>query len=112
MNSNHELKIKRKINHNGMTLIEVVVALAIIGIIAIGIIPMFSSGIKLLVNNGIQIKSMYTKQDKTEKNISIGTDSIDGELELIFSGEPIKVKGKKIIVEDSYNLFIPNPIQP
>lgn len=105
MNKNLKYKIKRKINHSGMTLIEIIVALAIVGIIAIGFLPMFSNGIKVLVNNGIQIKDMYTNQNSIEQKISQSTNSGAVTMSIVFPGKTINISGENMTI-GSYNLFV------
>jgi prepilin-type N-terminal cleavage/methylation domain-containing protein len=70
MKKKSELIIKRGANHPGMTLIEVLVALAISGIIAITFLPIFSTGIKYLVNKGKLIEST-TKETGLIKGFTI-----------------------------------------
>ena len=105
MNRNLKYIIKGKINHSGMTLIEIIVALAIVGIIAVGFLPMFSNGIKFLVNNGNQIKGMYTSQNTIEQKISqnINTEAVT--MNIVFPDKTISIKGENLTIE-SYNLFV------
>jgi prepilin-type N-terminal cleavage/methylation domain-containing protein len=107
MKKKSELIIKRGANHPGMTLIEVLVALAISGIIAITFLPIFSTGIKYLVNNGYMIRDMYTDQDSMEKEISLGAASEDNTMSIIFPGKIIEIKGTDYNTIRNYNLFIP-----
>jgi len=108
MNTNRRFTKKKKISSSGMTLIEVIVAIAIMGIVAIGLLPMFSTGIKLLVNNGKQINMMYSKQNIMEGKISKSTDSYAVSMKVVFPGITIDVKGENITA-DTYNLFVPYP---
>ncbi len=100
-----KLKFKRETNNRGMTLIEVLVSLAIVGIIAISLLPMFSNGIRFLVNNGNQIKDMYKGQDLIEQEISKVASSEENTMTIVFPGKTIDIKGKDYTISN-YNLFI------
>lgn len=102
---NKNLKYITKRNHSGMTLVEIIVALAIVGIIAVGFLPMFSNGIKFLVNNGNQIKGMYTNQNTIEKKISQDLNSGADTMSIVFPDKTISVIGENLTI-DSYNVFV------
>lgn len=114
MNSNH--KFIRKINSNGMTLIEVIVSLAIVGIIATVFLPLFSNGFKLLIGNGKQMQKMYGRQDTTEQEILKGINKEDIKsggvtlipLIIVFPDKTIDDIEGVDSIEDSYNTFIIN----
>ncbi|TJX16300.1 type II secretion system protein [Tissierella creatinini] len=102
---NEKFKLKRETDNRGMTLIEVLLSLAIVGIIAISLLPMFSNGIKFLVNNGNQIKAMYEGQDLIEQEISKAATSEENTMSVVFPGKTIEIKGKDYTISN-YNLFI------
>ena len=51
---------------NGLTLVEVIVAMAIIGIIAIGMLAMFSSAFKFIVHAGNTTESLFQAHKQIE----------------------------------------------
>jgi prepilin-type N-terminal cleavage/methylation domain-containing protein len=102
-----KFRLRKGTGLSGMTLVEVLVALAIAGIIAVSLFPMFSTGIRYLVNNGFMIKDLYEDQNLIEKEISLGAASEDNTMNIVFPGKTIEIKGKDYITFGNYKLFIP-----
>jgi prepilin-type N-terminal cleavage/methylation domain-containing protein len=100
----------------GFTLIEVIVSLAIIGIIAISFISIFSTGVLWVSKAGGQSSSAFSAQKDLENAIANdinGTDTIS----IIFNGVTLPaVAGKSQSVTKTYrnneyvtiSVFIPN----
>lgn len=54
------------IQKNGMTLFEIVIATAIMGIIALGLLPLFASSMHFVTSAGERGKSVYDVKSKAE----------------------------------------------
>lgn len=99
---------KMKNIKKGMTLIELIVCLALIGIIAVTFLPMFTAGIKYIANAGNKSQTIYVSQDQTENKLLNGasTTSTDN-ITITFPGlTPITMSGEKI-TNGSIRAFIP-----
>jgi prepilin-type N-terminal cleavage/methylation domain-containing protein len=57
-------------NDVGMTLLEIILSLAIIGIIAISFLPLFTSGFIWVKNAGNETKAAFVAQQSMEKRLS------------------------------------------
>ncbi|MBZ9688550.1 type II secretion system GspH family protein [Clostridium estertheticum] len=57
-------------NKKGFTLIEVILSIALLGIISIAFLTMFTSGIVGITNSGKKSVSHYTAQNQIESNIN------------------------------------------
>jgi len=96
------------INNNnlkkGFTLIEVILSIAILGIISIAFLTMFTSGIVGISNSGKKSVSHYTAQSQIEININDSENLPDdtSPINLNFSGIIYPVSGHKIIVNYKY----------
>jgi prepilin-type N-terminal cleavage/methylation domain-containing protein len=94
----------------GLTLIEVVVSIAILGLMSISFLSMFSGGINWIFKSGNKSSAQYTSQEKIE-NIIYSESNADGinsssnplTIKLNFSGKEYNVSGRKIDVEASNN---------
>lgn len=95
-----------KNNDKGMTLIEVMVSIAILGILAVAFLPMFSTGIRFLVMNGKKIEEMYENQEAIEQKVAQGAAVDTTKMTIVFPGKTIEVNGENI-ADGSFNLFIP-----
>lgn len=114
-------------NNKGFTLIEIIVSIAIIGIIAIPIFGIFGTGLKNIVNAGNRTENVYIEQELIDTEINmdyseINKDNSDEEEELDIKFpynsvlDLVKIKGKIVTVtneDDNIEIktFIPNPNQ-
>lgn len=64
-------------NYKGLTLIEVILSIAIIGIISISLLPIFNIGLKNIVNAGSRTKNVYEAQTSINNFIQ-GYDNLGG----------------------------------
>ncbi|WAG72320.1 prepilin-type N-terminal cleavage/methylation domain-containing protein [Clostridium estertheticum] len=90
-------------NKQGFTLIEVVVGIALLGIIIISFMPVFSNSFKGITNSGKKSNALYSSQEGIEKKLHGGTDinSTDTpkRITIKFSGAEFDVNGKAILTE-------------
>lgn len=70
------MKIYRK-HHKGLTLVEVIVSLAIIGIIAVSLLPMFTSGFANMMSTGRRTNAMNHDAQKYMDQIYSGASPTD-----------------------------------
>jgi prepilin-type N-terminal cleavage/methylation domain-containing protein len=102
----------KNINSNnrqmGFTLIEVILSIAILGIISIAFLTMFTSGIVGISNSGKKSVSHYTAQSQIESNINDSTNlsgsvvTSNVEFTMTFSGSGFPISGRKIDVPYNY----------
>jgi prepilin-type N-terminal cleavage/methylation domain-containing protein len=110
----------------GMTLVEVVISLAILGIITVVFLGMFTSGFGGIISAGKYSQAEYEAQEAMEHRIggvtvaatpSLTPTTISGKtVSISFPGVPISATGKleKIVYNDGkhsveLSTFIPNP---
>lgn len=68
-------------NNKGMTLIEIIIAIALLGIVAIGMLVMLKSGFSFIARAGDISKRTYTAQTQVEsalaqKNIDVSATNV------------------------------------
>lgn len=98
------------INNNnpqkGFTLIEVILSIALLGIISVAFLTMFSSGIFGIINSGKNSVSHYTAQSQIESNIN-DSENLSGNnfilnsttsIRLTFNGKDYDISGHQISV--------------
>lgn len=109
----------------GVTLIEIIISLAIIGIIVIVILNMFNFSIANIFRSGIRTKSIAEVRDEIDEKISEIQGTTDGveTIDIIIPGVGNKtVKGTMITISgedeegnNEFNLeittFVPNEIE-
>jgi prepilin-type N-terminal cleavage/methylation domain-containing protein len=76
----------RKLNRSGLTLIEIIISLAILGIIAVSLLTIFSSSFKFIFNAGRKSVATYGAQQNIEQVIAYDNSGNSGTLTLSFSG--------------------------
>lgn len=94
-------KIKAKTKW-GMTLIEVIIAMAIIGIIAVGLIQMFTMSMIVISNAGKKTQSAYDAQKYAENTLAekhSDAPEVDEELVLTIGGTTTIAPGRKMKIE-------------
>lgn len=103
----NENKLKDK-NKKGMTLVEIIISITLLGILAVSFLPAFVSGFKMIIHNGNILDNMYQSQDVIEEKISQGTTSTTDTMTISFpsTGKVINVKGEKV-TDGQFRLFIP-----
>lgn len=72
-------------NKKGMTLIELIVSIALIGIIVVGFLPAFTVGFAMIAKAGSTSKAQYNTQAQTEKDLSSGPSVTSDTLDIKFS---------------------------
>ncbi|MDR5658118.1 type II secretion system protein [Serpentinicella sp. ANB-PHB4] len=102
--------MKKQMNQKGLTLIEVLVSLALIGLIMVSLIPILTFGFRHVFRGGHRTTVAFEAQQEIESAISAGTS--DGEVEsmTIRFGDKedgkIKVNGTWI-KEGNIKYFVP-----
>ena len=114
---------KRKKQNNGMTLIEIIIAMVILGIIAVTFLNIFSSGYIGIISGGKHTIVAYSGQRKTEEAITTATGTTTTSPTITFPGvaNPIQRTGREIVIIEDLNgdnkfkteiktfIAIPNP---
>lgn len=80
----------------GMTLIEIIISIAILGILAVSFLSMFMMGFSGITSAGNRSKAEYAAQTKVEENLSTETSSGSDKLTIYFQGstsDKIEVQG-------------------
>lgn len=110
-------------NKKGFTLIEVILSIAIIGIIAIFVVTIFGSGFRNIINSGKRTQEVFELESLINEGISGDYDAIEGDNVKIVETEvniPIPgieakpIKGKMVTIpsKDQSNMeittFIPD----
>lgn len=67
----------KKNNHNGLTLVEVIIAVALMGIIAIGMLPMFSYSFTTVYRMGHRTEAVAIAQDVIDSLYESATPGTD-----------------------------------
>lgn len=76
----------KKANQTGLTLIEIIISIAILGIIAVSLLTVFSSSFKYIFNAGHKSISTYGAQQNIEQIIAYDNSGDSGAITLTFSG--------------------------
>ena len=101
---------------NGFTLIEIILSIAILGIVAIFAVTIFGSSLKNISRSGKRTKEVFELESKINEKIS----EADGEdiIEVNIPGiGPKEIKGKIIIIQSEsqdnmeITTFAPNKVQ-
>jgi prepilin-type N-terminal cleavage/methylation domain-containing protein len=96
--------------NNGMTLIEVIIALAILGILSLMVLTFFSATIIGIIHFGDYTEDVFLNQDLIEEHISDDDSGTSGAVEFYFDGEgnnSITIPGDEIY-EGEIGIFLPN----
>ena len=80
-------------NNKGMTLIEVIVALAIFGIIASGFLTLFTSSLVWIVGAGDRGEAYSMAQSEVESNIAAGDAYSTVDMEITFGSKEYTIQG-------------------
>lgn len=94
--------MKKLKKDKGMTLIEVIIAIAIIGIIALGILQMFTMSMVVISSAGKKTQSAYDAQSHSENTLNMnysGVPLVDEELELTIGDTQIIAPGRKVEID-------------
>ena len=91
----------------GMTLIEILVAIAIIGILAAIFMPMFASAYMNIIRAGNKSDIIYNNQNTAEDKAMDGAANGSSELTVVFPGITFpKATGEKV-TNGNIQMFIP-----
>jgi prepilin-type N-terminal cleavage/methylation domain-containing protein len=95
-------------NSKGMTLVEIIVALAIFAIIVVFLAPILSNSYLGVINSGNKSEALYENQESLEEVVAgedssdVGVVDADRELTISFGSEEIQVNGDLILSEEEY----------
>lgn len=95
-------------NTKGFTLVEILVSIALLGIMAISMLPLFTNGYRWIINAGNKSKIIYVAQEQVENKIVQGASNTLKEITITFPSvsDPVIQTGEEVI-QDSIRLFIP-----
>lgn len=83
----------RLINRKGLTLIELIVAMAVFGIIAVALIPVFTSSLIWIHGAGNKGEAYSIAQDDIEGRIATGDSYYTDDISLKFAGKDYSIRG-------------------
>ena len=99
-----------------MTLIEVIVSMAILGIIAVAFLNIFASGFIGVLSSGKRTEVGYEAQQAVEEAIDLQTSGADKVTIVFPDGPSLEIEGYMIVEEVNngkekikITTFIPNP---
>jgi len=94
---------------NGFTLIEIIVTLAIIGLIAVMFLPLFSMTIRGIFSAGRKNVGTFQSQDEVEAKIGSDAAVSDADqLIIVFDGiDPLEISGEQMTAGE-LQYFIPD----
>jgi prepilin-type N-terminal cleavage/methylation domain-containing protein len=96
-----------KRNSCGMTLIEIILALAILAVIALAILPAFTSSFKGIMAAGKKSDIVFQSQNETEDKILEGANTIAFTINIAFPGVPPVTQQGEAVTKGAIHLFIP-----
>ena len=113
-----EFKIREK-KYRGMTLIEIIIAIALIGIITVSILTLLSVGFKNIISAGDKAEIIFNVQSNIEDQINETTDEateLTETFKLKIGDDEISMPGKVKSVESilpnggkvQIDIFIPS----
>lgn len=86
-------------NKKGFTLIEIIVALAILGVMAVAFFSMFTSGFLFIHSAGDKGEAFSEAQSGLEGEFASGSGEVDDRLELEFDGREFIIPGEDVAAE-------------
>ena len=102
--------MKKKNNHKGMTLIEIIIAMAVLTIIALIMLAVYTSVATIVGNSRRQTIDNYSDQATVEEAIAEGVDSGTAEIQFVFTdgtdNVTVTINGQ-VINEGEIDIFIP-----
>jgi prepilin-type N-terminal cleavage/methylation domain-containing protein len=93
-------------NNNGMTLVEVVVALAILGLIAISMLTMFSTGVYFVIKSGHNSENQYYTIQSMENKLADNLVTVPSQI------TPTTINNKTLLINfDGYTITTQGKVQ-
>lgn len=109
----------KKLASNGFTLVEIIISIAILGIVAVGVLPGFLSGFKIIIKSGdrssaalntqavieqdIRIQPTHNEEGNINMTIDFSSDSSNITIEGRVDTETSNVRNNKT----TYSVFVP-----
>lgn len=97
--------MKKHVGSQGFTLIEMIISIALLGIITMAFLALFANSIMYIQHSGEIVKNSYSAQDQVEQIVADSTKadetstSTQETLLLNFSGHQFPVVGRRISVD-------------
>lgn len=88
-------------NNNGFTLIEIIIGIALFGIISISLITLFTNGFTYISRSGRRTEALYTNQKAIETNLV--TSPTAGNITFTFDGVDVDIDIYSFQVEEQYD---------
>jgi prepilin-type N-terminal cleavage/methylation domain-containing protein len=93
--------MNKKHYNKGVTLIELIIAMAIFSIIVIAFLSMFSSAMISVINSGNKSQALGQTQFAVEDQLALNTSSSPDLIAITFSGVDINIPGRNIVVTNT-----------
>lgn len=91
--------MKRMKRGKGFTLIEVLIAIAVIALIAVVSLPMFSMGLSNIRSSESNTKDLFDIQSKIESGEVDSATTSEKTLKFVFTGYPVEIPVKQYKVK-------------
>lgn len=92
---------------DGFSLVELLIAVAILGIVSVALLPLFSTSMQGIVTAGKKSTALYTYQKTLEEEIQDNSTGLLQNMPLKFGTWQNTIKGRRVQV-DSLNTFLPD----
>lgn len=99
--------IRHRNNRKGFTLIEIIVALMLVGLLAVIFLPVFTMTIRLITRAGNRNISTFDYQGVTEVSIAGQRDPTGNQLLIEFGGTTYTIPGRKETIGEM-EYFVPS----
>lgn len=92
-----------KKRHLGMTLVEVIVAIALLGVITVSFLMMYTSSYSYIFSAGRKTNAVSAAEKNMESSLAVGTASTASTLSINFGGTLIAVNGEMVSQTQTYD---------
>ncbi|SES71446.1 prepilin-type N-terminal cleavage/methylation domain-containing protein [Natronincola peptidivorans] len=112
--------ITKLMNRKGLSLVEIILGIAIFGIISISLIPIFTFSFTQIFTSGHKTEALYTSQELIEKEMDGSVvdeiSTMEKTISIKFGTTEIEIDGQLIQVELEYdssgNKILMNSFKP
>lgn len=98
-----------KNNHNGFTLIEIIISIALLGIVSVSILSIFSGSLSFIFDAGRRNSEQFNYQESIENAISYNdlTAGTSKNISINFTGiDDFTVSGR-VLTDNNLKVFLP-----